>query len=142
MSNLALHEYISRLPEEALQEFTEWCILEQAKEAGYDLTPNRSKLDNLPTGDYIHQLVDQFMQVKKNPIKDGLAAVLAGKQVDEHALPSVAAIVDFVSLYVKYLFPQVGKDEAETDAILAQASQQQLEKVSQIAQKYHVELQV
>jgi len=140
MSDLALHEYLSHLPEEALQEFTEWCILEQAKEAGYDFIPNQSKLDNLPTGDYINQLVDQFMQVKKNPIKDGLAAVLAGKQVDEHALPSVAAVVDFVSLYVKYLIPQTGKDEAETDAILTQASQQQLEKVAQLAQKYHVKL--
>ncbi len=142
MSDLALHEYLSRLPEDALQEFTEWCILEQAKEAGYDFAPDRSKLDNLPTADYIHQLVDQFMAVKKNPIKDGLAAVVAGTQADQHTLPSVAAIVDFASLYVKYLFPQQNSDEAQTEAILTQASQQQLEKVSQIAQKYHVELQV
>nr|WP_236116955.1 hypothetical protein [Hassalia byssoidea] len=123
-----------------MQEFTEWCVLEQAKEAGYKLTPDRSKLDKLPTGDYIYQLVDQFMKVKPDPIRTGLAGAIAGKQADKHALSGTAAIVDFVSLYIRYLIPKEGSEQEKAEAILTQASQQQFEKLSQIAKKYDVEL--
>jgi hypothetical protein len=140
VTELALHNHLSHLPEEALQEFTEWCVLEQAKEAGYKLTPDRSKLDKLPTGDYIYQLVDQFMKVKPDPIRTGLAGAIAGKQADNHALSGTAAIVDFVSLYIRYLLPKEGSEQEKAEAILNQASQQQFEKLSQIAKKYDVEL--
>lgn len=140
MTELALHNHLSHLPEEALQEFTEWCVLEQAKEVGYKLTPDTKKLEKLPTGDYIHQLVDQFMKVKPDPIRTGLAGAIAGKQADNHALSGTAAIVDFVSLYVKYLVPKEGSDPEQADQLLTQASQQQFEKLSQIAKKYNVEI--
>ncbi len=140
VTELALHNHLSHLPEEALQEFTEWCVLEQAKEAGYKLTPDKTKLNNLLTGDYIHQLVDQFMKVKPDPIRTGLAGAIAGKQADKHALSGTAAIVDFVSLYIRYLIPKEGSDPEQADKILTQASQQQFEKLSEIAKKYDVEI--
>ena len=37
MSDLELHKYLSLVPDAALQEFTEWCVLEQAKAAGFKL---------------------------------------------------------------------------------------------------------
>lgn len=140
MSELALHQHLPSLPEIALQEFTQWCILEQAKEAGYEFTPNESKLENLPPAEYIHQIIDQFLKVKNNPIKDGLAAVFAGKLVDTHGLSGTAAMVDFVSLYVKYLFPSEGNDAQQADELIEQASQQQFEKLAQIAKEHNVEL--
>ncbi|KST66818.1 hypothetical protein [Mastigocoleus testarum] len=140
MSELALHRYLSILPETALQEFTQWCVLEQAKEAGYEFTPNESKLENLSPEEYIHQLIDQFLKVKNNPIRDGLAAVSAGKLVDQHGLSGTAVMVDFISLYVKYLFPSEGNDAQQADELIEQASQQQFEKLTQIAKEHNVEL--
>lgn len=140
MSELALHQHFSTLPEVALQEFTQWCVLEQAKEAGYEFNPNQSKLENLSPQEYIHQLIDQFLKVKNNPIKDGLAAVFAGKLADNHGLSGTPAMVDFVSLYVKYLFPSEGNDTQQADELLARASQQQFEKLAQIAKEHNVEL--
>ncbi len=140
MSELALHQHLSILPEVALQEFTQWCVLEQAKEAGYEFTPNESKLENLSPNEYIYQLIDQFLQVKNNPIRDGLAAVSAGKLVDRHGLSGAAAMVDFISLYVKYLFPSEGNDPQQVDELIKQASQQQFEKLAQIAKEHNLEL--
>ena len=140
MSELALHQHFPTLPEIALQEFTQWCVLEQAKEAGYEFTPNQSKLENLSPQEYIHQLIDQFLKVKNNPIKDGLAAVFAGKLADNHGLSGSAAMVDFVSLYVKYLFPSEGNDAQQADELIDRASQQQFEKLAQIAKEHNVEL--
>ncbi|WP_341525230.1 hypothetical protein WKK05_21810 [Nostoc sp. UHCC 0302] len=139
MSDLALDKYLPRLPETALQEFTEWCVLEQAKAAGFNLTPDRSKLDNLPPADYIPKLIDQFMKVKPDPIKAGLVAVIAGQQSDKHGLSGLAALVDFVSLYVKYLIPKDGSTPEQADAILTQASQHQCEKLVEIGKKHGVE---
>lgn len=140
MPESALHRHFPSLPETVLQEFTQWCILEQAKEAGYEFIPNESKLENLSPPEYIHQIVDQFLQVKNNPIRDGLAAVFAGKLVDNHGLSGTAAMVDFVSLYVKYLFPSEGNDTQQADELIDRASQQQLEKLAQIAREHNVEL--
>jgi hypothetical protein len=140
VSDIALHKYLPRLPEAALQEFTEWCVVEQAKTAGLNFTPDKSKLNNLPPVDYIPKLVDQFMKVKPDPIKAGLVAAIAGKEADKHALPSLATVVDFVSLYVKYLIPKEGNNPEQAEAILTQASQQQCEQLTQIAKKYGVEL--
>ncbi|MGI8502637.1 MAG: hypothetical protein ACR2LR_16080, partial [Hassallia sp.] len=98
------------------------------------------KLNNLPAGDYIHQLVDQFMKVKPDPIRTGLAGAIAGKQADNHALSGAAAIVDFVSLYIRYLMPKEGSEQEKAEATLTQASQQQFDKLSQIAKKYDVEI--
>ena len=140
MSELALHKHLPKLPETALQEFTQWCVLQQAKEAGYEFTPNEGKLENLSPPEYIQQIVDQFLKVKNNPIKDGLAAVFAGKLADNHDLSGTAAMVDFVSLYVKYLFPSEGNDAQQADELIDRASQQQFEKLVQIAKEYNVEL--
>lgn len=140
MSELALHQHLPSLPETALQEFTQWCVLEQAKEAGYEFTPNESKLENLSPAEYIYQIVDQFLKVKNNPIKDGLAAVFAGKMADNHGLSGSAAMVDFVLLYVKYLFPSEGNDTQQADELIERASQQQFEKLVQIAKEHNVEL--
>ena len=140
MPELVLHKHLPRLPETALQEFTQWCILEQAKEAGYEFTPNESKLENLSPAEYIYQIVDQFLKVKNNPIKDGLAAVFAGKLADNHGLSGTAAMVDFVSLYVKYLFPSEGNDPQQADELIERASQEQFEKLVQIAKGHNVEL--
>ncbi|MEM7725181.1 MAG: hypothetical protein AAF208_02270 [Cyanobacteria bacterium P01_A01_bin.45] len=140
MSNIQIHQYLPNVPEEGLQEFTEWCVTEQAQEVGYEFKPHKGKLVNLAPTEYIQHLIDGFMKVKNNPIKDGMAAVFAGKQADNHALQGTPAIVDFISLYVKYLFPQEGNDPQQADELVAQAEKQQLEKLTQIAQKYNVEL--
>ncbi|MBW4644705.1 MAG: hypothetical protein KME23_17230 [Goleter apudmare HA4340-LM2] len=138
MSDIALHRYLPRLPEAALQEFTEWCVVEQAKAAGYDFTPDGSKLNNLQPGEYVPQLVDQFMKVKPDPIKAGLVAAIAGKEADQHALSGLAIVADFVSLYVKYLIPKDGIPPEQAEQALIKAGQEQCEKLIQIAQKYGV----
>lgn len=140
MPDIELHKYLPRLPEIALQEFTEWCVLEQSKAAGCKFTPDTKKLNNLPPGEYIPKLIDQFMKVKPDPIKAGLVAVMAGNEADKHALSGLAIAVDFVSLYVKYLTPPDGKSPEQAEAILTQVSQQQYEKLSQIAEKHGVDL--
>ncbi|MDZ8055111.1 MAG: hypothetical protein RMX68_005115 [Aulosira sp. ZfuVER01] len=138
MSDIALHRYLPRLPETALQEFTEWCVLEQAKTAGFNFTPDTSKLNNLPPQDYIPKLIDQFMKVKPDPIKAGLVAAIAGKEADKHALSGLAALADFVSLYVKYLIPKDGSTPEQADALLLEAGQKQCEKLYEIAKKHGV----
>ncbi|WGV27247.1 hypothetical protein [Halotia branconii] len=140
MSDIALHKYLSRLPEAALQEFIEWCVLEQSKLAGCNFTPDTSKLNNLPPADYIPKLVDQFMKVKPDPIKAGLVAAIAGKEADQHGLSGLAIVADFVSLYVKYLIPKEGNTPQQAETIITQASQEQCEKFTQIATKYGVQL--
>ncbi|MHC5774480.1 hypothetical protein [Nostoc sp.] len=140
MSDLALHQYLPRVPDAALQEFIEWCVLEQAKAAELNFTPDRSKLDNLPPGDYIPKLVDQFMKVKPDPIKAGLVAAIAGKEADKHALSGLAIVADFVSLYVKYLIPKEGSTREQAEELLTKASQHQSEKLTEIAKKHGVEL--
>ncbi|HYX17243.1 MAG TPA: hypothetical protein VE944_23395, partial [Nostoc sp.] len=95
MSDLALHNYLPRVPDAALQEYIEWCVLEQAQAAEFNFTPDRSKLDNLPPEDYVPKLVEQFMKVKPDPIKAGLVAAIAGKEADKHALSGLAIAADF-----------------------------------------------
>ncbi|AFY30636.1 hypothetical protein [Calothrix sp. PCC 7507] len=138
MSDIALHRYLPRLPEAALQEFTEWCVVEQAKAAGFKFTPDTSKLNNLQPVDYVPKLVDQFMKVKPDPIKAGLVAAIAGKEADTHGLSGLAIVADFVSLYVKYLIPPDGKNPEEAQTILTKAGQEQCEKLIEIAKKYDV----
>ncbi|MEA5553378.1 hypothetical protein VB713_20780 [Anabaena cylindrica UHCC 0172] len=140
MSDLALYKYLPRLPEAALQEFTEWCVLEQSKAAGLEFKPDATKLKNLAPADYLKQLIDQFMKVKPDPIRAGLVAVIAGKESDKHNLSGLAAIVDFVSLYVKYLIPKDGTDPEDAEGILAKASQHQYEQLTEIAKKHDVVL--
>ena len=140
MSNLELHKYLPLLPEAALQEFTEWCVLEQAKAAGLEFKPDKTKLANLASAQYLPQLIDQFMKVKPDPIRAGLVGVIAGQQADKHGLSGLAAVVDFVSLYVKFLIPKDGTSPEDADVILTKATQHQYEKVVEIAKKHGVEL--
>ena len=86
MSNIELYQYLPKLSDAALQEFTEWCVLEQSKAAGLEFTPDQTKLQNLAPTDYLKQLIDQFMKVKPDPIRAGLVAVIAGQQSDKHNL--------------------------------------------------------
>ncbi|MEH2240742.1 hypothetical protein [Nostoc sp.] len=139
MSDLALHEYLPRVPDAGLQEYIEWCVLEQAKAAECNFTPDRSKLDNLPPEDYVPKLVDQFMKIKPDPIRAGLVAAIAGKEADKHALSGLAIAADFVSLYVKYLIPKEGSTREEAEELLTKASQHQSEKLTEIAKKHGVE---
>ncbi|QYX30695.1 hypothetical protein [Sphaerospermopsis torques-reginae] len=138
MSNLELYQYLPKLPDAALQEFTEWCVLEQSKSAGLEFKPDQSKLQNLAPADYLKQLIDQFMKLKPDPIRAGLVAVIAGQQSDKHNLSGLAAVVDFVSLYVKYLIPKDGTDPTEADAILTKAAQHQYDQLTEIAKKHGV----
>ncbi|RUR84707.1 hypothetical protein ACF3DV_20620 [Chlorogloeopsis fritschii PCC 9212] len=140
MSDLELHNYFSRLPEEALKEFTDWCIFEQAIAAGYEFTPDRKKLEDLEGAYYIEELVDQFVKATRNTIEGGLAALLAGTQADKNALKGIPIVVDFISLYVKYLAPKGKNNTLPVDEKLAQASQDQLDKLREIAKKYNVEI--
>ena len=135
-----LHEHLPNLPDKVLQEFTQWCVTQQAREAGYEFTPNETKLEELPTADYIPELVGQFMDTTRKDIRTGLVASFAGKQADNHSLPSLPAMVDFVSLYVKHLFPSEGHDETQAEELITKASEQQFEKLSQIAQEHNVKL--
>ena len=135
-----LHEHLPNLPDKVLQEFTQWCVTQQAREAGYEFTPNETKLEELSTADYIPEIVGQFMDTTRKDIRTGLVATFAGKQADNHSLPSLAAMVDFVSLYVKHLFPSEENDEKQAEELLAKASEQQFEKLSQIAQEHNVKL--
>ncbi|MFM7365880.1 MAG: hypothetical protein ACKO11_15560 [Cuspidothrix sp.] len=140
MSNLELHQYLPKLPEAALQEFIEWCMLEQSSAAGLEFKPDQTRLNNLTPADYSKQLVDQFMKVRPDPIRAGLVAVIAGQQADKHELSGLAAIVDFVALYVKYLIPKDGTNPEEADAILAKAGQHQYEQLVEIGKKHGVSL--
>ena len=140
MSNTALHEHLPNLPDKVLAEFTQWCVTQQAREAGYEFTPNETKLEELSISDYIPELVGQFMDTTRKDIRTGLVASFAGKQADNHSLPSLAAMVDFVSLYVKHLFPSEGHDEIQAEKLITKASEQQFEKLSQIAQEHNVKL--
>jgi hypothetical protein len=140
VSNVELYQYLPKLSDDALQEFTEWCVLEQSKAAGLDFKPDQSKLQNLPPADYLKQLIDQFMKVKPDPIRAGLVAVIAGQQSEQHNLSGLAAIVDFVSLYVKYLIPKDGTDPAEAESILTKAAQHQYDQLTEIARKHGVDL--
>lgn len=142
MTNKALHEHLPLLPDAVLQEFTQWCVTQQAREAGYEFTPNERKLENLPSSDYIPEIVGQFMDTTRKDIRTGLVATFAGKKADNHSLSGLAAMVDFVSLYVKHLFPDEGNDETQAEELLNQASQQQLEKLLQIAQAHNIQLSV
>jgi hypothetical protein len=128
VSDLELYKYLPNLPDAALQEFTEWCVLEQAKAAGLEFKPDQTKLKNLAPGDYLKQLIDQFMKV------------IAGQQSDKHNLSGLAAIVDFVALYVKFSIPKDGTEPEQAEAILAKASQHQYEQLTQIAKKHDVAL--
>ncbi|MEH2424294.1 MAG: hypothetical protein V7K48_26315 [Nostoc sp.] len=139
MSDLALHEYLPRVPDAALQEYIEWCVLEQAKAAECNFTPDRSKLNNLPPAEYVPKLVDQFMKVKPDPIRAGLVAAIAGKEADKHALSGLAIAADFVSLYVKYLIPKEGSTREQAEELLTKASQHQSEKLTEIAKKHGVD---
>ncbi|MFQ4143516.1 hypothetical protein [Chlorogloeopsis sp. ULAP02] len=140
MSDLELHNYFSRLPDEALKEFTDWCIFEQAIAAGYEFTPDHKKLEDLEGAYYIEELVDQFVKATRNTIEGGLAALLAGTQADKNALKGIPIVVDFISLYVKYLVPKGKNNTLPVDEKLAQASQEQLDKLREIAKKYNVEI--
>lgn len=140
MSDIALHKYLPRLPEAALQEFIEWCVLEQAKAAECDFKPDESKLKNLPPSEYIPKLIDQLMKVKPDPIKAGLVAAIAGKEADEHGLSGLAVIADFIALYVKYLMPPNGSTPEQAKQTLTDASQQQCDKFMEIAHKYDVKI--
>jgi hypothetical protein len=140
MSELDLYPHLSKLPEDALKEFAEWCMLEQAKEAGYEFTPDNVKLKKLTGGYYVEQLIDQFMGATRNTVEGGMAALAAGKQADNHGLTGLPIVVDFISLYVKYIFPKGKKSNLSTDEKLAQASQEQFDKLNQIATKHNVVL--
>jgi hypothetical protein len=140
VSNLELYKYLPQLPDAALQEFTQWCILEQSTAAGLEFKPDEAKLNNLEPLDYIKLLIDQFMKVKPDPIRAGLVAVIAGQQTDKHNLSGLPAMVDFVSLYVKYLIPKDGTNPEEVDKILAEASQHQYDKLAETAKRHGVGL--
>lgn len=142
MSNKGLHEHFANLPDEALQEFTQWCVTQHALDAGYEFTPDETKLEDLPAADYIPELVGQFMDRTRNSIRTGLVALFAGKEADNHSLSGLAAMVDFISLYVKYLFPSEDNDEKQAEELLTKVSQEQLDKLSQIAQEHNVKLSV
>ncbi|MCJ8282265.1 MAG: hypothetical protein MJK14_21125 [Rivularia sp. ALOHA_DT_140] len=142
MSNKELHEHLSNLPEPALQEFTQWCVTQHAREAGYEFTPNETKLEDLSTADYISEIVGQFMDTTRKDIRTGLIATFAGKKADNHSLSGLPAMVDFVSLYVKHLFPGEGNDETQAEELLIKAEAQQFEKLSQIAREHDVKLSV
>ena len=138
MPDIALHKYLPLLPEAALQEFIEWCVLEQSKAADCNFTPDESKLNNLPPTEYIPKLIDQFMKVKPDPIKAGLVAAIAGKEADQHSLSGLAVVADFIALYVKYLIPKEGNTPEQAEMILTDASKKQCEKFTEIANKYGV----
>lgn len=139
MSDLELHKYFAKLPETALQEFTEWCVVEQSKAAGIEFTPDKTKLENLIPNEYIWQIIDQFMKVKPDAIKAGLVSVIAGKEADSHNLIGSAIMVDFIALYVKYLIPENGNTPEQASALIAEAAIAQYEKVSELADKYNVQ---
>lgn len=144
MSEIALHPHIPKLSIDALKEFTEWCILEQAVEAGYEFTPDNSKLMNLEVNYYIEELVDQFINTTRNSIEGGMAALAAGKQADNHGLVGIPIVVDFISLYIRYLVPKgpinMHPSKENTNEIYELACQQQWDKLSEIANKHHVTL--
>ncbi|MDJ0798581.1 MAG: hypothetical protein QNJ51_17465 [Calothrix sp. MO_167.B12] len=139
-SNIELHTYLPRFPDEALKEFTDWCILEQAIAAGYEFTPDLKKLEELEPAYYIEELVDQFVKATRSSIEGGLAILLAGKEADGNALKGIPIVVDFVSLYVKYLVPKGPNNTLPTNEKLAQVAQEQFDKLSEIATKYGIKM--
>jgi hypothetical protein len=140
VSDLALYKYLPRLSEEALKEFAEWCILEHAKVAEIEFTPDATKLANLIPNEYIWELIDQFLKVKPDPIRAGLVLPIAGKEADDHGLTGSAIMVDFISLYIKYLIPKDGSTGEFADQLLAEASKAQYDKLMEIAKKHGIDL--
>ncbi|KAF3888184.1 MULTISPECIES: hypothetical protein [Nostocales] len=140
MTEPTLHKYLLHLNDEALQEFTQWCILEQAIAAGYEFTPDLQKLENLSPQDFIQELISQFLEVTRNSIEGGLAILLAGKQADQHALPGVGTLVEFISLYVLYLVPKGKNNTLPPDEKLAEALKEQLAKLYEIGHKNGVDI--
>lgn len=138
MSELTLHKHLLHLPDAMLQEFTQWCVLEQATAAGYKFTPDPKKLENLSPEDYIPELISQFVEATRNTIEGGMAVLAAGQQADQHALPGLGVIVDFISLYVLYLVPKGKKNMLPPEEKLTQASQEQFDKLCEIGKKYGV----
>jgi hypothetical protein len=136
MSNLELHKYLSSLSEEVLKEFTQWCVLEQATTAGYEFIPENPKLEKLQGAYYIEELVDQFMGATRNSIDGGMAALAAGKKADTSELKGIPIVVYFISLYVLYLLPKSKNNILPTEEKLAQGSQEQFDKLQEIAKKY------
>jgi len=47
-------------------------------------------------------------------------------------------MVDFISLYVKYLIPENGNTPEEAKQLILEAAIQQYEKLSELADKYNV----
>ncbi len=139
-SNIELHTYLPRFPDEALKEFTEWCIFEQATAAGYEFTPDTKKLEDLEPAYYVEELVDQFVKATRNSIEGGLSILLAGKEADGNALKGIPIVVDFVSLYIKYLAPKGAKNTQPTNEKLAQVAQEQFDKLSEIAKNYGIKM--
>ncbi|CDN16360.1 MAG: hypothetical protein HRU34_00145 [Richelia sp.] len=139
-SDIELHTYFPRFPDEALKEFVEWCVLDQVIEAGYEFTPEPKKLADLEPAYYIEELVDQFVKATRNSIEGGLAIFLAGKEADGNALKGIPIVADFVSLYVKYLIPKGPKNTLSSDDKLAEAVQEQFDKLSEIATKYNIQM--
>lgn len=137
-SNIKLQTYLPSLPDEALKEFVEWCILEHVIEAGYEFTPNAKKLADLDAKYYIEELVDQFVKATRNSIDGGLAILLAGKEADTSTLEGILIIVDFIALYVKYLVPKGSKNTLPPDEKLEETEKEQFNKLSEIAKKYNV----
>jgi hypothetical protein len=68
VSNLELYKYLPQLPDAALQEFTQCCILEHSTAPGLEFKPDEAKLKNLGPFNYIKLLIDQFMKVKPDRI--------------------------------------------------------------------------
>lgn len=138
MSEITLHKHLLHLPDAVLQEFTQWCVLEQATAAGYKFTPDLKQLENLSPEDYIPVLIGQFVEATRNTIEGGMAVLVAGQQADQHALPGLGVIVDFISLYVLYLVPKGKKNMLPPEEKLTQASQEQFDKLCEIGKKYGV----
>jgi hypothetical protein len=68
--------------------------------------------------------------------------LLAGTQADKHALKGIAIVVDFISLYVRYLVPKGKKNRLLPEDKLTQAAREQFEQLCEIAKKYNVQIQV
>ncbi|WP_143845000.1 hypothetical protein [Nostoc sp. T09] len=113
-----------------------WAVLDMAKQVGFPLVLDRSKLDHLPLCTYIKQLQKQFeAHVDTDSLSDGMALLVAAQLADSRSLPNAIALIDALLLYVQFSCIATIEDEDAAQKVAAEMIARQhatLEKIARI----------
>ena len=132
----SFYKILQGLPEPALKGFMSWAVLDMAKQVGFPLVLDRSKLDRLPLCAYIEELRKQFeVHVDTDSLSDGVALLVAAQLADSRGLPNPIALVDALLLYVQFSCIATIEDEDAAQKVGAEMIARQhatLEKIARI----------